>query len=251
VTNASGANDVAIAEWCILMILTLERNFPEMVALQRERRWERTLQFQSELRGKRVGIIGYGNIGRETARLCRAHGMEVWAMNRGPIRPRSDRYLVPGTGDPEAVMPSRTFLIDQMDDFLPHLDYLVLTTALNAGSEALLGERELSLLPSTAAVINPARAHLVDEQALVRSLRDGQIAGLAIDSHYREPMPPDDPFWTLPNTIVTPHISGSGGSPQYLPRVWELFATNLDRFRSGLPLLNMVPHADLAARLGS
>ena len=248
VTNASGVNDVAIAEWCVAMLLAFERDLPEMLRLQAGHAWERREKFQSELRGRRVGIVGYGNIGRETARLCRALGMEVWAMSRGPIGPRPLRYAVPDTGDPQGVIPSRRFGLDEMAEFLPHLDHLVLTAALNPGSRHLLGARELRLLPPRAVLLNPARAHLVEETALVQALRAGWIAGAALDSHYREPLSAGDPFWELGNVVITPHISGSGGSPRYLSRLWELFALNLERYLAGQPLLNEVSWSDLDAQ---
>lgn len=245
VTNASGVNDIPIAEWCILMMLTFARAFPAILDRQRSRMWDRAARFQAELRGRRVGIIGYGNIGREVARLCRAHGLEVWAMNRRPIGPAPLKFAPAGTGDPEGTIPHRCFTLDQMAEFLPHLDYLVITAALNAETRGMLGARELRLLPPTAVVLNPARAHLIDEAAFAQALTEGWIAGAALDSHYREPLPRDDPTWDLPNVIVTPHISGSTASPFYTERVWELVSRNLERFLMGAPLLNEVPWSDL------
>jgi phosphoglycerate dehydrogenase-like enzyme len=211
------------------------------------RGWDRRARFQSELRGRRVGIIGYGNIGREVARVCSALELEIWAMNRAPIGPTPLKFAPAGTGDPRGVLPHRRFTMHEMAQFLPHLDYLVLTTALNARTHGLLGERELGMLRSTAVVLNPARAHLIDEGALRRALREGWIAGAAIDSHYREPLPADDPTRDLPNVILTPHISGSTLSPHYAARLWELFGSNLVRFLAGQPLLNEVAWADLRA----
>ena len=145
-------------------------------------------------------------------------------------------------------MPHRSFHLSQMEQFLPSLDYLVLTTPLNPKTHGLLGERELRLLPRTAVILNPARAHLIDETALRRALEEGWIAGAALDSHYREPLEADDPFWDLPRAILTPHISGSGGSPYYLARVWQLLAINLERYLRGEPLLNEVSWSDLSAQ---
>jgi phosphoglycerate dehydrogenase-like enzyme len=194
-----------------------------------------------------VGIVGYGNIGRETARVCGALGLEVWAMNRGPIGPRRLRYAPPGTGDPEGILPQRSFDLSQMEQFLPHLDYLVVTASLNPATKGLLGERELRLLPRSAVVLNPARAQLIEEAALELALREGWIAGVALDSHYREPLEADDPIWSLPNAILTSHISGSDGSPYYVSRLWELLALNLERYLHDKPLLNEVAWTDLAA----
>lgn len=247
VTNASGVNDVPIAEWCLLMMLLFERDLPAMLQLRAKRAWVREPRFQSELRGRRVGIIGYGSIGREVARLSRMAGLEVWALNRSPIGRRGYRFAVAGTGDPDGELPHRTFRMEELDQFLPHLDYLVLSAALNSGSRGLLSEQELRLLSPHTVLLNPARADLVDETALVRSLRDGWIRGAALDSHYREPLPEDDPFWDLERVVLTPHISGSTGSPQYQQRLWELTACNLRRFLHDQPLLNEVSWEDLDA----
>jgi phosphoglycerate dehydrogenase-like enzyme len=247
VTNASGVNDVPIAEWSLMMMLTFERALPKMLRLQHERGWDRRAQFQAELRGRRVGIVGYGNIGREVARVCRALGLEIWAMNRTPVGPTPLKFAPAGTGDPQGELPHRCFTLDQMEQFLPHLDYLVTTAALNPRTRGLLGERELRLLSPQAVILNPARAHLIDEAALHRALREGWIAGAALDSHYREPLAPDDPTWDLPNVVLTPHISGSTLSPHYLSRLWELFARNLERYITDQPLLNEVSWTELNA----
>jgi len=245
VTNASGVNDIPIAEWCVLTMLSLERGFVGMLDHQRARDYDRSAKFQRELRGRTLGIIGYGGIGRELARLSKAMGLSVWAMNRSPIRPAVDRFTPAGTGDIDGLLPDRSLSFGDWRAFLPHLDYLALTVALNQATTGLLGDLELSLLPSHACLLNPARAQLVDEEALRRALCAGSLAGAALDSHYREPLSPGDDTWDLPNTIITPHISGSTRSPHYWARVWELLRQNLDRYRVGLPLLNVVPVQDL------
>jgi phosphoglycerate dehydrogenase-like enzyme len=245
VANASGVNDVPIAEWCLLMMFAFVRDVPALLRAQQDREWDRRARFQAELRGSRVGIIGYGGIGRQVARICEAVGLEVWAINRTPIGPTPHKFAPAGTGDPEGTIPHRTFTMDQIDEFLPHLDYVVLTAALNNKTRNLLGERELRLLPPSAVILNPARAQLIDEGALQRALREGWIAGAAIDSHYREPLSADDPTWDVPNVILTPHISGSTLSPYREARLWDLVARNIERYRAGRPLLNEIAWTDL------
>ena len=209
VTNASGANDVPIAEWCITMMVMFERDLRRMLDNQRARFWDRDARFQSELRGRRAGIIGYGNIGREVGRVCRCLGLELWAMDRTPIGPRPLRYAPPGTGDPDGALPHRKFTTDQMADFLPLLDYLILSMPLTLTTRGLIGERELRMMRTTAVLLNPARGPLVDEAGLLAALREGWIAGAALDAHYQYPLPPEHPLWGLSNVILTPHISGS------------------------------------------
>lgn len=245
VTNASGVNDIPIAEWCLLMMMALERDLVGMVADRADQKYRRPARYQSEIRGRRIGIVGYGGIGREVARQATAFGLEVWAMSRSPIGPAPLRFAPAGTGDPAGTLPSRGFPTGDWESFLPKLDYLLLTAALNERTRNLIGAAQLALLPPRAFLLNPARAQLVDETALRNALESAAIAGAALDSHYREPLVPDDPTWDLPRTILTPHISGSTASRQYRPRLWELFGANLSRFAAGDQLLNEVPAGDL------
>jgi len=134
-----------------------------------------------------------------------------------------------------------------MSEFLPHLDYLILTMPLTQATRGLIGERELRLLRPTAVLLNPARGPLVQEAALLAALREGWIAGAALDAHYQYPLPPDHPLWGMPNVILTPHISGSSAGREFLPRVWGLFAENLARYLAGKPLLNELSAAELAS----
>jgi phosphoglycerate dehydrogenase-like enzyme len=244
VSNASGVNDVPIAEWCVLMMLSFARGFPDMLRDQRERNWSREIRYQSELRGRRVGIFGYGSIGREVARRSRSLGLEVWALSRR-FDPRENRYGVPPESLAADDLPQRCFSPGELRDFLRDLDFLCISASLNHDTVGRFGATELGWLPKTAVVLNPARAHVIDETALLGALRDGTIAGAALDSHYREPMSQDDPFWLVPNAVITPHISGSTGSTYFVPRLWELFARNLGRFLSGEPLLNEVTRQDI------
>ena len=250
VTNASGATDVPSAEGCLTMMIMFERDFRRLLDNQRACAWDRDARFQSELRGRRAGIIGYGNIGREVGRVCRCLGLEVWAMDRTPIGPRPNRYAPPGTGDTEGVLPHRKFTTDRMPDFLPHLDYLILAMPRTMNTRGLIGERELRMLPPHAVLLNPARGPLVDEASLLTALREGWIAGAALDAHYHYPLPPEHPLWAMPNVILTPHISGSSAGRAFLPRVWELFAENLERYLAGRPLLNEL-HPDELASVGA
>ena len=198
VTNASGVNDLPIAEWCIMMLLALGRKLPDMLAAQREHRWDRSPAFQAELRGRRVGILGFGNIGREVARHCLALGLEVWVMSRGGLHDRGERYdpLRRPAGDVPDV--ARVFTLDERAQFFAGLDALVITTPLTGRTRGLVDATALAQLPRHAVVLNPARAGVVDEYALIDALRNGRLGGAALDDHYRQPMPPDDPFWALP-----------------------------------------------------
>ena len=248
VTNGSGVNDPAIAEWCIAMMILFERDLRGLLEMQQRRGWNRRARYQSEIRGRRVGILGYGSVGREVARLGSAMGMDVWVMSRSPIGPRPGHYAVPGTGDPQGIIPARTFALTEMAEFLPKLDYLILTLPLSASTRGIIGEQELRLLAPSAVLLNPSRGPLIDEQALLQALEHDWIAGAALDTHFYYPLPPEHPLWRIANVVLTPHISGSTSSRYFLERLWDLFAQNLARNLRGEPLLNQIAASDLSSR---
>jgi phosphoglycerate dehydrogenase-like enzyme len=209
-----------------------------MIRNQEQGVWDRDARFQRELRGLTVGFWGYGGIARETARLAKALGMRVHVLARHGVQPRVEIHRVPGTGDPDGRLPDRVFTMEQKAEFLAGLDFLILAMPLTEASRGIVGETELRALRPTAYLLNPARGPLVREQALLRALREGWIAGAALDTHYHYPMPPEHPLWRLPNVIMTPHISGSSGSPFFLERVWDVFVQNVVRLQQNRPLLN-------------
>lgn len=236
--NARGCNDVPIAEWNIAMMINLARDLRQMIRNQDACVWDRAAPFQREIRGLTAGVWGYGGIGRETARLAKALGMRVHVLARKQVGPAGDVYRVRGTGDPEGTLPDAVFEPPHVEAFLTDLDFLILAMPLTPATEGIVGERELRLLKPEAYLLNPARGPLVQEESLLRALREGWIAGAAIDTHYRYPLEPEHPLWRMPNIILTPHISGSSLSPCFRDRVWDIFVQNVQRFRSGEPLLN-------------
>lgn len=244
--NAQGVFDVPIAEWNIAMMINLARNLRSMIRNQEAGTWDRSTDFQKEIRGSVVGIWGYGGIGRETARLAKTLGMTVHVMVRQPTQARTASYAVAGTGDREGVLPDRVFMPSEKETFLQGLDFLILAMPQTASTTGIVGEAELRHLPSHAYLLNPARGPLVQEAALLRALQEGWIAGAALDTHYQYPMPPEHPLWQTPNVIMTPHISGSSGSPRFLERVYAIFLENVQRFLSGQPLLNELSSMQLS-----
>jgi phosphoglycerate dehydrogenase-like enzyme len=243
--NSRGVFDVPIAEWNMAMMVSLARNLRGMIRNQESQIWDRSAVFQREIRGSTVGIWGYGGIGRESARLAKAFGMNVHVMSRRPVRPRSGAYVVPGASDSEGVLADRQFIDGQELEFLAGLDFLILALPLTKQTEGLIGERQLQALPRTSFVLNPARGPIIQEHALLRALNEGWIAGAALDTHYHYPMPPNHPLWRFPNVIFTPHISGSSLSPHFRERIWEIFLNNVDRYLNGQPLLNELTREEL------
>jgi phosphoglycerate dehydrogenase-like enzyme len=245
-SNARGCFDVPIAEWNIAMMVNLLRDLRQMGRNQDAAVWDRSARFQRELRGLAVGLWGYGGIGRETARLAKALGLKVHVLTRdGRAGPRGEVYAVPGTGDPDGTLPDRVYAAGETADFLSGLDFLILSLPLTKATEGLIGEDELRALPRHAFVLNPARGPIIREEALLRALREGWIAGAALDTHYRYPMPPEHPLWKFPNVLFTPHISGSSLSPRFGERLWDIFIQNVARLQRGESLLNRLTAAQL------
>ena len=244
-TNGRGCFDVPIAEWNIAMMINLARNLRQLIRNQDARVWDRGATFQREIRGLTVGIWGYGGIGRETARLARQLGLRVHVLTREGVRPTGLVYQVPGTGDPDGTLPHRVFRSGEEKAFLAGLDFLVVAMPLTSATEGLIGEEALRCLSPHAFILNPARGAIIREEPLVRALREGWIAGAALDTHYHYPMPPEHPLWGLPNVLFTPHISGSSLSPNFRSRLWDIFALNLGRYERGEPLLNELSASQL------
>jgi phosphoglycerate dehydrogenase-like enzyme len=240
VCNARGIFDTAIGEWCLAMMVNLARELPRMVRNQERAHWERGERFTREVRGRTVGLWGYGGIGREAARLAAALGMTVHAMTRAGVRSRPNIYVQPGTGDPDGVLPARVFVAGQEREFLSGLDFLILALPHTRQSDGLIGEEELRALPRTAFILNPARGPIIQEKALLKALGEGWIAGAALDTHFAYPLPPEHPLWRFGNVILTPHVSGSDRSKDFPARMADLFEQNVTRYLEGRPLLNEV-----------
>ncbi len=236
--NGSGIFDTAIAEWNLAMMVNLIRNFRQMTRHQDQGIWDRGGDFQRSLRGRTVGFWGYGGLARETARLCQAAGMKVHALTRDGMKPRLAHFTVPETGDLDGVIPEKIFTENQTGSFLRDLDFLIMALPLNSETQGMVGSAELKQLPPGAYLLNPARGPLIQEEALLTALKEGWIAGAALDTHYHYPMPPDHPLWYFDNVIMTPHIAGSGEGEYFLPRLWNLFLQNVESFLHDRPLLN-------------
>lgn len=240
VCNSLGVFDIPIAEWNIAMMINLTRNLRTMMHNQDSQIWDRSSKFQSEIRGSVVGIWGYGGIGRETTRMAKALGMKVHVLNRTIPGERVNTYGTLGTGDVNATLPDKVFLMNEKRDFLSGIDFLIMAIPQTSSTINIIGEEELKMLRPHVFLLNPARGPLINEEALVKALKEGWIAGAALDTHYYYPMPKDHPFWNMQNVILTPHISGSSGSNRFLERVWDILIENVKRIKNKDPLLNLL-----------
>lgn len=249
VTNGLGNFDGPIAEWNIMMMLMWQREMLDQLANQNNKVWDRGARYQRDLYKSTIGFWGYGGIARETARLAKAMHLNIWVMTRdGRIKDRQSIYRVEGTGDPEGRLPDRVFEPAQMEEFLGGLDYLILGMALTPATTGLMRENELRMLKPSAVLINPTRAAIIEERAFVRCLQERWIRGASLDVYYAYPLPPEHPLWSLPNLIMTPHISGSAAGPNFLNRIYDIFTQNLERFVAQRPLLNELTTEQLQGR---
>jgi phosphoglycerate dehydrogenase-like enzyme len=246
-TTTSGVHAATIAEYAISVLLALAHRVPRMVEWKAKGTWPPdkdrwSLFVPTEMRGSTLGIIGYGSIGRELARIAKtAFGMSVLACKRDPSRREDSGYALPGTGDPGGVLPDAWFPPEKLSDLLARSDAVVMCAPLTPETERMIGAAQLRAMKPSAYFVNVGRGATVDEAALARALADQRIAGAAIDVFAEEPPPAGHPFYQLDNVIVSPHVSGF--LPSYDERCVELFAENLRRYLADAPLLNLVDRA--------
>jgi len=243
-TTTSGVHAATIAEYAITVLLALAHRVPRMVEWERKGVWppdgERwSLFVPTELRGSTLGIIGYGSIGRELARIAKtAFGMTVLACKRDPSRREDDGYALPGTGDPQGVLPEAWFPPEKLSELLARSDAVVMCAPLTKDTERMIGKAELRTMKRSAYFVNVGRGATVDETALAEALSEKRIAGAAVDVFTQEPPAAGHPLYGLDNVIVSPHVSGFLAS--YDDKCVDLFAENLRRYLDGAPLLNLV-----------
>lgn len=220
-TTAAGVHASALAEFCVMAMLVFVKDLFWLRAEQAAHRWERYCA--REVRGMTLGVVGLGHVGREVARLGAALGMRVIGTKR----------TVPAEGVPhvEQVLPP-----ERVSEVIRRADVLVLIVPQTAGTKRLLGEEQLWSMKPGAILINIARGGIVDEQAMITALRDGHLAGAALDVFATEPLPADSPLWDMPNVIVSPHSAST--VPGENARLTDLFCENLRRYLDGRPLIN-------------
>ncbi len=255
ICNARGIFDTAIAEWNIAMMINLIRNVPQIISFQKNHHYQRLETFQQEIRNRRVGIWGYGGIGRTTAYYAKFMGMKISVLTRSGKISNGYTYL-PDDPIQKSIqaqadqIPDRIYGIGQELEFLRELDFLILCLPRTKQSNGRIGEKELQALPKHAYLLNPARGLIVQEAALLKALEEKWIAGAALDTHFQYPLPPQHPLWEMPNVILTPHISGGDGNDRFPERITNLFLENIRRYQNNETLLHLIqPEEWLESRL--
>ncbi len=200
ITSAAGINATTIGEYVFGSMLMFNRTWPAMVRLQDRRVWPLSANWYKlggrELVDQTLGIVGLGRIGRRVAHLGRAFGMRVLGTRRS---------VSEGERDPDV---DQLYPSSRLREMLGESDYVVLAVPLTAQTRRLIGEAELRAMRPHAYLVNIARGHVVDEKMLIRALQEGWIGGAGLDVAEEEPLPQDSPLYSLPNVILTPHISG-------------------------------------------
>jgi phosphoglycerate dehydrogenase-like enzyme len=195
------------------------------------------------LRGKTLGIIGYGSIGRATARLAQGFSMEVLALKREPAIHHDPGWSLPGMGDPEGSIPSQWFGPDGRAELIRLSDYILLAPPLTPETRHFIGAKEFAAAKPNAYLINVARGEVIDQNALVEALKQGQLAGSCLDVTTPEPLTADSPLWDMENVTLTFHTSAARPITSFYDLACELFADNLNRFANGHTLFNIIDPA--------
>jgi len=239
ITSLSGVVASKMAEFTVMMLLALGLRLPDLIGNQKRAEWprDRWERFSPrELRGSTVGIVGYGSIGRQVARLLREFNATILATKQDVMHPEDSGYIPEGQGDPTGDFVHRLYPAQALRSMMKECDFVVITVPLSKDTHHLIGADELALLKQTAFIVNISRGEIIEPGALLEALRENKIAGAALDVFPEEPLPPDHPLWKLPNVILTPHIAGN--TPHYNERAALLFTENLYHYLADMPLYN-------------
>jgi D-3-phosphoglycerate dehydrogenase len=224
VTNMRGAHAATIAEHTFAFLLTHTRGLRSFEDNQREHKWGRGDVLMSGLKGRTMGIVGFGNIGRAIARRATGFEMRVLAVDAESV--------APGEGV-QQVWP-----LNRINDLCRESDVLVISAPMTPTSRDMIKAEQVRNLKRGSYILQMSRGAIVNETALVDALEDGHLAGAGLDVTGTEPLPVGDPLWTAPNLIVTPHSSASSQLTTDL--AWSILSENVGRYVRGEPLVNLV-----------
>jgi phosphoglycerate dehydrogenase-like enzyme len=218
-TTAAGVHAIPLAEFALTGVLYFVKELPYLARRQSARSWERYTTRQ--LAGRRVTVVGLGQVGRKTCELFTALGAEVVGVARYADAPGAATVVA----------------VDAIDEVLPHSDAIVLCCPLTPETRGLLSARRLRLLPPGAIVVNIARGPVIDEPAMIEALADGHLGGAFLDVAAVEPLPAESPLWDMPNVLISPHSASTVDAEN--ATLTSLFCDNLRRWLDGAPLRNV------------
>jgi phosphoglycerate dehydrogenase-like enzyme len=221
-TNSRGVFEEPIAEYVLGLVIAFAKDFAGTLAAQRDHRWQH--RETERVTGRRVLVVGTGPIGRAIGRMLRAAGLRVEGVGRSARDADPDFGVV----HPFGLLTNR----------LPEADFVVAAAPLTEQTTGMFNAETLAAMKPSARLINVGRGPHVVTEDLVRALQAGVIAGAALDVFEDEPLPTSSPLWSMPNVIVSPHMSGDFVG--WLPALAELFVDNFHRWRANQPLRNVV-----------
>ena len=223
-TNGRGVFRRPLAEWSIGAMLYFAYNLRRMIRQQQAGVWEAFTT--EEIKGKTLGIVGYGGIGSLAGELARPFGMRIVALRRRPELFQQDANV------------DESFAPAQLDRLIASSDYVLLAAPLTEETRGMIGTRQIAAMKPTGVLINVGRGAVVDEPALIAALEAGTIRGAALDVVAVEPLPAGHPFYRLENVLLSPHTADH--VQDFVHLAVESFLENLRRFQADQPLLNVV-----------
>mmetsp|Transcript_6198 Transcript_6198/g.8060 ORF Transcript_6198/g.8060 Transcript_6198/m.8060 type:complete len:432 (-) Transcript_6198:96-1391(-) len=227
VTNAKGQFSSSLAEYALFACSYFAKDLPRMMRQQKERKWEK--YNVEELRGKTLGIVGYGDIGRSCAKLGTQYGMRIVALRRHPYLSRDDPFCNK-VYDRSA---------ESMQKLFSESDYIVCSAPSTVETRGMVNAAAFESVKNNAVFINLGRGPVVDENALIKALKEGNLKGAALDVFAQEPLPESNELWDLDNVLISPHNMDQTST--FMHEATEFFLReNLPRFMCGKDLLNPV-----------
>jgi phosphoglycerate dehydrogenase-like enzyme len=226
-TNGRGVFSRSLAEWVIGALLYFVKDFARLERNRKRGVWE--VFEPDDLAGRTLGIVGYGDIGHAIAERARRLGMRVLALRKRPAPSGPDSWAEQTLPPSELVT-----LMERSDD-------VVVTLPLTEETRGFVSEAAIAALKPTGVLVNVGRGPVIDEPALVRALREQRIRGAALDVFEQEPLPDGHPLYGLDNLLLSPHCADN--TPGWLEAAMRAFVRNLERFRRGERLENVVDKA--------
>jgi len=220
VTHGAGINAIAIAEYVLMGMLNIAKDYRTVMRAAERREWLLDSPGKRELAGSKALLLGYGAIGRQIKPRLEGFDVEVTIVRR------SDKAGGSGEG---ALAP------DEWRARLGEFDWVILAVPATRETDAMIGSDELAAMKSDAVIINIARGAVIDQEALVEALEARRIGGAFLDVTTPEPLPDDHPLWTLDNAHVSMHLSGRAQDKMFI-RSAERFLENLEKYRAGEPV---------------
>jgi phosphoglycerate dehydrogenase-like enzyme len=223
-TNGSGVFSASLGEFALLAMLHFAKDVPRLRRQQAAHIWGPFDMLPIE--GATVGIVGYGDIGREVAIRAKAMGMRVLAVKRHPPAASSDSGLI-----------AEYYTTGQLLLMLGHCDYVVVAAPLTAETLHLVSTAAFAVMKPSAVIINVGRGPVIDETAMIAALEAGRIKGAGLDVFEEEPLPPESPLYKMENVLLSPHCADNHA--EWLSDATRFFVAQYERFRKGEPLKNV------------